>query len=147
MADQIREADTDDGSKILGHIFGNEKDQIVSTLAKETEMDSDQVSGALSSMAPAMMSGLSAATDSASKVDLSNGLDLTDLMGMFGGGIPEAAQEQASGLFGGLLGGGKGFGIGGLLGGLFGGDDSKEEDKDDLPDGMDLLGSLSSLLK
>ena len=150
MADQIKEADAEDGSKILGHIFGNEKDQIVSTLAKEAEMDDAQAASALSNMAPALMSGLSAATTSASKVDLSDGLDLTDLMGMFGGGAPAEKAEEASGLLGGLgglFGGGKSSGIGSLLGGLFGGGDDKEEEKESALDGMDLLGSLSSLLK
>ena len=144
MAQQIEEADAEDGGKILGHIFGTEKDTIVNSLAKESELDSDQVNNALSNMAPALMSGLSAATTSASQVDLSNGLDLTDLMGMFGGAAPEASAP--AGLLGGLFGGGSGSGIGSLLGGLFGGGKKEEEDEDPF-DGLNLLGSLTSLMK
>ena len=158
MAQQIASADADDGSKILGHIFGGEKENVFNSLAKEADLDSSQVNAALSNMAPALMSGLSAASTSASKVDLSDGLDLSDLMGMFGGEAP--AAEASSGLLGGLLGGGSkpsglggllgggakaSSGLGGLLGGLFGG--QKEEEKESSFDGGDLLGMLSSLMK
>ena len=152
MAEQISGADEEDGAKIVKHIFGDQTDSIVSSLAKDNEMEEADVSKALSNIAPAMMSGLSAATTSASRVDLSDGLDLSDLMGMFGGagaGIASAKETASSGggLLGGLLGGGKsGGGLlgGGLLGGLLGGADKKEEEPDD---GTALLGMLTSLMK
>ena len=154
MAQQIEAADQEDGEKIISHILGEDQASVVNSLAAETELESSQVSSALASVAPALMSGLSAATTSASKVDLSDGLDLSDLMGMFGGAAPGASS--GSGLLGGLLGGGGGLGgllgggakasgLGGLLGGLFGGNDKKEED--DVPDGADLLGALTALMK
>ena len=144
MADQIKDADADDGKKILGHILGSESETVFGKLAQETDLQPEQVSTALSNVAPAMMSGLSAATTSASKVDLSDGVDLSDLMGMFGGSMPDA--KEATGLLGGLLGGGSGSGgIGSLLGGLFGG--GKEKDDDAQDDGAALLGALTSLLK
>ncbi len=139
MVDQINDADEEDGAKIINHILGDDKDAVFDQLAKDSDMETADVSKALSNIAPAMMSGLSAATTSASKVDLSDGLDLSDVMGLFGGSAP--AQSQSGGLLGGLLGGG---GIGGLLGGLFGGKD-KNDDKDD--DGNDLLGMLTALMK
>ena len=139
MVDQIQDADEEDGDKIVGHIFGEEKDAVLGELAKDSDLEVEEVSRALSNITPAMMSGLSAATTSASKVDLSDGLDLSDVMGLFGGAAPQPAQS--GGLLGGLLGGG---GIGGLLGGLFGGKD-KQDEKDD--DGNDLLGILTSLMK
>ena len=147
MAEQIENADEQDGAKILDHIFGAQKESVVTSLAKDSELDIPDVSKALSNIAPAMMSGLSAATASASKVDLSDGLDLSDVMGMLGGAAKPAAS--AGGLLGGLLGGGKSSGgIGSLIGGLFGGGSAQkaeEEDKD--LDGSALLGVLTSLMK
>ena len=148
MAQQIEGADSEDGGKILSHILGSEKESVINSLAKESELEASQVASALSNVTPALMSGLSAATSSAAKVNLSDGLDLSDLMGMFGGAASGGASSGAGGLLGGLLGGaGKATaGIGGILGGLFGGDD-KDEKKDDGPDGADLLGMLTSLMK
>ena len=93
------------------------------------------------------MSGLSAATTSAAKVDLSDGLDLSDLMGMFGGeaGAASDAASSAGGILGGLLGGGKSSsGLGGLFGSLLGGSGRKNEDS--TPDSAAMLGALTSLL-
>ena len=94
---QIENADTEDGQKILGHIFGNDEDQVVDQLAKESGVDAGDVMNVLGTIAPYVMSGLSAATQSAhtqqtSGVNLNDGLDLGDLMSMFGG---NAVQEQA----------------------------------------------------
>jgi len=142
MAEQIAGADEQDGAKIVKHILGDESASVVSKLARDSEMKETEVEKVLANVAPGMMSGLSAATTSASKVNLSDGLDLSDLMGMFGGAPQE---DKGSGLLGGLLGGGKNAagGIGGILGGLFGGKaDEKEED-----DGSALLGMLTSLMK
>ena len=154
MAEQIADADAEDGGKIVKHILGDETDTVIHSLAKEAELEDNQVTSALSNMAPALMSGLSAATTSASKVDLSDGIDFSDLMGMFGGAAGNATESagllggllgKGSGL-GSLLGGGSGSGLGGLLGGLLGGSDDKKED-DSALDGAALLGSLTSLLK
>ena len=145
MAEQIGDADEQDGLKILNHILGDQSESVLSSLAKDNEMERADVTKALSNIAPAMMSGLSAATSSAAKVDLSDGLDLSDVMGMFGGA---AKPSSGGGLLGGLLGGGKssGSGLGGLLGGLFGGgSDAKDDDK--YLDGSALLGALTSLMK
>ena len=134
IAEQIEDADEQDGAKILDHIFGAQKESVVSSLAKDSEMDIPDVSKALSNIAPAMMSGLSAATDSASKVDLSDGLDLSDVMGLLGGAAKPAAS--AGGLLGGLLGGEKSSGgIGSLVGGLFGGDSARKEEEEERRNG------------
>lgn len=132
MAEQITEADQADGKKILGHIFGSGASSEISALASQTGLSAGAVSSALSGIAPALLSGLSAATASAGhgKVDLSDGLDLGDVMAMFGG-----ASQGGSGLLGGLLGGkpqapslgsllggqSSGPAAGGLLGSLLGG--------------------------
>ena len=118
---QIQDADEADGTKILNHIFGNDKDQVYNFLSHQSGMNNNQVNSVLSSIAPAILSGLSAATTSAShQVNLSDGLDLSDLMGMFGGSQP---QQQSGGLLGSLFGGGQQQqqqSSGGLLGSLFG---------------------------
>ena len=72
MADQISGADEEDGAKIIRHILGDQSETVVNSLAKDTDLDGADVSKALSNIAPALMSGLSAATTSASKVDLSD---------------------------------------------------------------------------
>ena len=83
LSDQIDEADTEDGGKIIGHIFGNQSEAVTNRLAQQSGMSERDVSSALAGLAPALMSGLSAATHSVSsapKVDLSDGFDLSDLM-------------------------------------------------------------------
>lgn len=104
MAEQLGGADAEDGKKIIGHIFGENTDGVINQLAGETGADAGQISSLLSNMAPALMSALSAATDTASAqnqsgVDLSNGFDLSDLAGLFGG------QSDSSDMLSSLLGG------------------------------------------
>ena len=83
------------------------------------------------------MSGLSAATASNAKpgFDLSDGLDMGDLMAIFGGG-----SQSSGGLLGGLMGGGKPS-AGGLFGSLFG---QNTEEKDESLNGTALLNALLS---
>ncbi len=123
LSDQIDEADTEDGGKIINHIFGSESEDL--------------------------MSGLSAATNSVSsapKVDLSDGLDLSDLMGMFvGTQQAQQAQNQPSGggLLSGLL-GGNNAGLGGLFGSLFGSSAPQASQENEF-NGTQLLSLLSSM--
>ena len=139
MPEQIAEADQEDGSKILGHILGGSAASELNGLAAQTGLNANQVSSALSGIAPALLSGLSAATTStgaAGKVDLSDGLDLGDVMAMLGGGQSSASS---GGLLGSLLGGGQSAApSGGLLGSLFGGGQNSA------PAADGLLGSLLS---
>ena len=161
MAEQIDEVDEEDGAKIIGHILGNDQDKVVSSLSKETGLSAGDVSKGLGASAPALLTGLSAATTSA-RQSTSGALDLGSLMNTFGG-----SQQQATdslGLLGSLLGGGQQqsssndlFGSllggltqqqqpqqqqssGGLLGSLFG---SKEPEPEPQTTGItDLFGSL-----
>ena len=116
LPEQIREADTSDGKKILGHIFGGNSSNTLSGLAQQSDMSEQEVGSVLSSIAPALLSGLSAATTSSAQpgFDLSDGLDMGDLMAIFGGG----AAQSGGGLLSGLLGGNN------ASGGLFGGNSS-----------------------
>ncbi len=141
MPEQIGEADADDGGKILKHIFGDDEEQVVADLAEKTELDKGIVNNALASMAPGLMSGLSAASEQASAAKTASGFDFTDLAGLFG-----AAQQQKPAGLGGLLGGLFGGQGGGLFGG--GGTDLDGDGKpDSTTDGSDLLSSLFSFIK
>ena len=129
-AEQIAEADTDDGAKILGHIFGSKKNEELQALSAQSGLSESQVSSALSGIAPTLLTTLSAATQSAKpasagKVDLSDGLDLGDVMAMLGGARPSASD---------------------LLGSLFGGKAAREE-TDSAINGASLLTSLLALKK
>ena len=125
---QIENADTIDGAKIIGHIFGSKKDEDLALLSDESSLDKNAVSGLLSTIAPSLLTALSAATKSGkksgkkSKVDLSDGLDLSDVLAMLGGDTPD---------------------MGDVLGGLFGG--GKKSKKDDASSGLSLLSSLLGL--
>lgn len=121
MTRMIATADKDDGSKIIGHILGNDNDKVVKSLANESGLKISQVAKILAIIAPALLSGLSAATSSAQKEE-----DMSGLFGLFGGSAP--AQQQQS----------KPSGLG-LLGNLFGGGQQAESSFD----GSDLLKALA----
>ena len=125
MEQQIEEADQDDGAKIIGHILGKDSQSSLLSLSSQSGLSQKEVSSVLSGIAPALLSGLSAATSSAGssagKVDLSDGLDLSDVVAMLGGAKPEPA---------------------GLLGGLFGKKKPAKEEKDAGLNGATLLQLL-----
>ena len=149
MASQIQSADLNDGSAILGHIFGGNLNNVTGQLSQQTGLTDQQVSNALSSMAPGVLSGLSAATQTA---QTQQQVDLSDLMQLFGG--QPAQQSQSSGigsLFGSLLGGGQAqqqtqqsSGLGSLLGSLLGGGQQAQQAQ---PSGFDGSGLLNLLLR
>ncbi|MBQ9686231.1 MAG: DUF937 domain-containing protein [Oscillospiraceae bacterium] len=99
---QIEEADSEDGRKIIGHILGKDADADIQTLSNQSGLNASEVSSVLNGIAPALLSGLSAATGSAGagKVDLSDGLDLGDVMAMLGGGSVQSSGGLLGGLFG-----------------------------------------------
>ena len=149
LSDQIDEADTEDGGKIIGHILGSQSEAVTGQLARQAGMSERDVSSALAGLAPALMSGLSAATHSVSsapKVDLSDGFDLSDLMGMFAGAQQaQQVQAQPSGgsLLSGLL-GGSGSGFGDLFGSLLGSSAQQPAQENDF-NGTQLLSLLSGM--
>ena len=152
LAEQIDAVDTEDGIKIIGHIFGDQSDAVISDLALQTGLNTQDVSVALADMAPAVLSGLSAANGAAASapvagVDFSDGIDLSELMTLFTGMSQSQVQSQPtpSGLFSGLLGGGSNGLGGGLLGSLLG-STSQQPDNDSTVNGTHLLSLLSSLM-
>ncbi len=109
MPQQILEADEADGQKILGHIFGDSEKQTVNEIASKSKVDPSVVMKVLAILAPVLLSSLqsvTAATANAQQakkpgVDLSDGLDVSDLVAIFQG----TQQSGVSGLLGALLGG------------------------------------------
>ena len=137
MAAQIADADLDDGHKILGHSLGGNANSIYGALGNQMNMQPSQVSQILGCIAPALLSGLSAATQSAYQAKPQNNVfDLSGLLGMFGGQPVQQPVQQPS-LLGSLFGGG-----GGLLSSLFGGGQQNQN----AMNGNSLLGILTSLM-
>lgn len=54
----LKNIDVEDGSKIIGHIFGSDTEKVQNNLAKESGLDNNQVSGILNQLAPLLMGSL-----------------------------------------------------------------------------------------
>ncbi|WP_027869359.1 DUF937 domain-containing protein [Eubacterium sp. AB3007] len=142
VASQVAELDEEDGRKIVGHMLGKNSQKKAQQLSQNTGLSMDQVMKVLICLAPLLMSGLSNATSTASHqqhqqgsgFDLSDGLDLSDVMALFGG---TQSSHQTSHQGGNLL--------GGLLGNLLGG--SQPAHTNNSNNGMQLLGTLLSMMK
>ena len=96
---QIESADTEDGAKIVGHILGDDQDQVVDALSRESGVDSADVLNVLGTIAPYIMSGLSAATEDAhtqQQQQPAGGFDLGGLMSLFGGAPVQQQQAPAA---------------------------------------------------
>ena len=96
---QIESADTEDGAKIVGHILGDDQDQVVDALSRESGVDSADVLNVLGTIAPYIMSGLSAATEDAhtqQQQQPAGGFDLGGLMSLFGGAPVRQQQAPAA---------------------------------------------------
>ncbi|GAA4434205.1 hypothetical protein GCM10023091_08840 [Ravibacter arvi] len=111
---------TDDGNKIVGHIFGNNTGYVTQNLSEQSGLSAGQIGSVLSVLAPVVMGYLGQQKQSQSQ----------------GGGVAD--------LIGGLLGGGgQQAGAGGLIGGLLssvlGGGQQAE------PAGNDGMGALADL--
>lgn len=134
MPEQIAAADTNDGAAIIRHIFGDNEASAVNEIATKANVPAADVSSVLSSIAPTLLSSISAAATAGSQaqaqqkkgVDLSDGLDVSDLAAIF-------QSTQA------------GSGLGGILGTLLGGTTQQSATAKD--DGTALLSSLLSLMK
>ena len=132
MADQVAQADEEDGKKILQHILGDRSTDVMNDLAGKTGLSGDQVSQLLGNLAPSMMSGLSAAANKGSNQQSEDdGFDLSDLAGIFG-----VSKENQGGGFSALS----------ILKSLFGKDEKTEDtEKDDNLNGTSLLKMLMSM--
>ncbi len=140
----VNRADMEDGKKILGHIFGQNKDSITDAIARQNNISSSAANDVLGKLAPVVLGQLAKNTknnrslegmkDAALKEIRSVEADksspqLGDLLGgMFGGGGGGLAD-----IFGDLLGGGapaqkkqQDSGLGDILGDLLGGGSKKD---------------------
>ena len=130
LSDQIAEADEDDGDKIISHIFGDQKSDVLSQLSAQSGLSAGEVNTVLGNMAPALLSSLSAAKEDSAQNSAPSGGIGSLLGGILGG----ASEASSGGLLNAVLGGG-----GGILGSLLGG---READDDRDNDGTNLLGAL-----
>lgn len=153
IPEQLENADVEDGAKIVGHILGDEQEDLVREVAAQADVDPKDVNIVLGNISPTIMNGLSAATESASAqqssgVDLSDGLDLSDVMGLLGGAASQgaaAAPSQSSDDSPVQSLGGAGGLLGSLFGSLMGGASAPEEDHN--VNGTQLIQSLLSMMK
>lgn len=143
VANQIANADTADGSAIIGHILGSDQASTVSQLAAQTNLSENQVSSVLGSIAPALMSSLSAANTENLQAQAAQAAQQAAQ-------TAQQAEKPSSGLasiFGSILGGGSSNasgGAGSLLGSLFGG--KQEQEKEDAAvNGSSLLNLLMNM--
>ena len=104
VAQQISNADLIDGGKIIGHILGNNSASVMNSLAQQSGLNTNQVSSVLGSIAPALMSSMSAATLQKPSVDLSDGLDLKDIIGIYSAFNSSKPQQQTQNAANPLLG-------------------------------------------
>ncbi|WP_436493304.1 DUF937 domain-containing protein [Actinokineospora sp. HUAS TT18] len=106
----LDQVDTDDGSKIVNHVFGDQKAEVVNTLGGLGSVGKGLIAKLLPLLAPIVMSYL------AKKLGGGNSAEPQQQPQAGGGGLGD--------LLGGLLGGSGGGGLGNLgdlLGGLLGG--------------------------
>ncbi|MCJ0903030.1 DUF937 domain-containing protein [Rhodococcus sp. ARC_M6] len=117
----ISKVDTEDGQKIVANIFGNNTDQVASTLGG-VGGGNDLVKQLLPILAPIVLAYLAkqfTGGGNTTQTQASTGGGIGDLLGgLLGGGNSGGGIGDA---LGGLLGGSGGGGIGDLLGGLLGG--------------------------
>lgn len=127
----LDQVDTDDGSKIVSNVFGDNKDAVVNQLGGlGGGLSSGMIAKLLPMLAPLVMSflaksfggggGAKSAAPGASEAKDAGGGGLGDILGgLLGGG---GGGGKGGGGLGGLLGGGSGLGdVLGGLGGLLGG--------------------------
>ena len=118
----LSKIDAQDGDAIVGHVFGPNREQVVSKLGSTAPADQSLIGKLLPMLAPLVMSWLAGKFIGGSKAQ-GDGGGLSDL-------LPGASQQGGGGLgdlLGSVLGGGQpgaqgqGVDIGDMLGGLLGG--------------------------
>lgn len=130
----LDDVDTDDGRKIVGHVFGQNEQAVVAQLARSTGTGKDLLAKVLPALAPIALAflakqlggaGSSGGVTTGTSGGTAGGTSTGTAAGKGAGERPGASQTGGGGLgdvLGGLLGGGSGSGggLGDLLGGLGG---------------------------
>ncbi len=103
---------SEDGSKIIGHIFGNNTSYVTDNLSQKSGLSSGQVGNVLAVLAPVVMGylGQQKQSQSSSAVDL--------LGGLLSGGQQKSGGGLLGGLLGNVLGGGRSSAAGPDMGAL-----------------------------
>lgn len=141
----LSQVDTDDGGKIVSHVFGSNEPEVVNRLGGG-EGGGGIMSKLLPLLAPIVMSWLAGKLGGGTRSDDGQGAapggGIDDMLGDVLGGSAGGGGGDLGDLLGGVLGGsGSGGGLGELLGGMLGG--SGSSDGDSIPDIGDLLGGGS----
>ncbi|MDH5826619.1 DUF937 domain-containing protein [Sphingobacterium faecium] len=105
----IEQGPTDDGNKIVQHIFGSKTEYVAEGLAQKSGFSSAQITGVLATIAPIVMGYLG--KEKSNEAQNGNNNPLGDILGGFLGG-----NNASSG------------GLGGMLGNIFGGDKKVENE-------------------
>ncbi len=116
--------DTADGDNIVKHIFGDNRDQVVSQLAGASGVGSGLMSKILPMLAPIVMSMIAKRIFGGGAQQGSGGGGLGDVLGnVLGGGQQSSGGGGLGDVLGSVLGGGQssGGGLGSILGSVLGG--------------------------
>jgi hypothetical protein len=85
IASFLKNVDTEDGEKILGHVFGNKKRVVENNIAKKTGLDIGQIGSLLTQFAPLVL-GLLGNQKKQQNLDSAGVSGLTSMLsGLFGG--------------------------------------------------------------
>ena len=104
----LKGADLEDGKKILGHIFGDNKDETLQGISEATGVTKAKATSILAMVAPLLLSMLG------NQQNAQSGNSGFSLLGMLGG-LLGGGQQQSSSLLGSLLGGAASNSSGGIL--------------------------------
>jgi hypothetical protein len=108
----LDEVDTDDGERIVGHVFGENTGAVAQTLGGNLGGNGDLVRKLLPILAPIVLSYLSQRMRGGESQSPAQGGGLNDLLGSILGGLGGGQAQQQAGssimdMLGGLLGGGR----------------------------------------
>ncbi len=111
-------ADLADGDKIIGHLFGKQKNEVITQVANNANVSPKVAASVMAAAAPLLLSMLgkeanvqAAASNSAASTDMVSGLmagllgsgDMTAILGSLVGGQSQAKKPGAADLLGSLL--------------------------------------------
>lgn len=93
--DILKNPDTNDGNKILNHLFGENTNHIEQSLAKSNNLSLSQVQSVLSIMAPALMNKLGRETKN---VSAQSGIGIASILSQLASGFSNKQDSQNGGL-------------------------------------------------
>ena len=100
---QLKDADEEDGAKIIHHILGKKENAVTQDLSAQTGLGTDQIHQVLSILAPGLMSGVS----NAAEANAAQAAQAAQAASAHQPANPFASLLTGGGIFGSILGGGK----------------------------------------